>query len=829
MASVPGSSRPPAITLEDILRTLDAAALGSMLRSLSTSDLLSARLACRGLRDACSAGVRQFTVSISQRAADSWRPGRRSPLCLFPFCSHLTLRINLGVYKSSAARAGDDRDGDASDVEDRAWDWDDAEMQGMYPDSYSHPVLARLAVAGVSPEALGRITALSLHADHGEPSWADSRDFDLAGVLCTLAPVLPGLQSVDASQVKLEGGYMRASDRSRPALMYAALGAHCPRLHELRLPVVPGILHGVGALAGCSGLRELSVFEAGYDLENRAVLGPEAVAGLSQLRSLRVLRLCCHDRSPEQGANLAALLGGRRPPALEVLELAAAVRVRGAPASRAWDGWDRWRRLPFTRLSFAAGSGRIQDVSPEPTPPYAAGYSGSREYDTLAQVLLAAADQLPHSASPVSFGRLAIAQLPLDLNSGTEEEVLKGLRPDGPLARLAARCARVELGRLDARSAVSGRAVCAVVIALGLPAEMSLRLGLWQPPGGGGVAPSCQWREVAASAMRKMLPPLPRAGATGAPQLQHLESAAAEDVMREAIERLWLAAAAKTEEAAAAEAEAQAAAIEAVRLGYDDSINPCLMGPDFWELLLRASALVFVRGVAPSPLPPPCQYGEWDDWPYEARTLAPWLDAAFGPALATASCSSAAEVTLPSSCIDPFGDCVNAPCAGALLLPCPSLRKAAALVAAIEASAAAGGGAAAAGGGSGGGKSGSKPEAIIVPRHLLKSEACSPYPMDCGMLVRCALVQVLSELWVGRSQLEQDGAGGETRLLGGPALEVCAGGSGGQQAASGKQEQRGHRQGGRRTGEGGDNVGHRLQLLLELDKQLAPMLPRGFH
>ncbi|KAG2441048.1 hypothetical protein HXX76_003901 [Chlamydomonas incerta] len=309
----PGS----APSLPDVLRMLDMDAIATVFKSFSRSDLACARAACRGLRDACTLSVRRYTVRVRRRLACAWLARQRSPLSLFPWCQH------VHVYFFSWEDSEDESDdgeaaaaaaGVAEDPEAAGAVEDDTIFMGPY-NVYGHNGqdhhMARLALMGVSAEARGRITSLSLGAD-----WDGSNGecLDLPGVVGVLAPQLPALHTLQLPELST------TSARSAfAALLHASLAAGAPALRELRLRCLPGILTGVGALAACGSLVSLLVSGGGSYTDGAVPLLPRLLSELSKLRSLETLEVCLAD--PSGGANLAALLGGRRPPALRTARL----------------------------------------------------------------------------------------------------------------------------------------------------------------------------------------------------------------------------------------------------------------------------------------------------------------------------------------------------------------------------------------------------------------------------------------------------------------------------------------------------------------------------
>ena len=308
--------------------------------------------------------------------------------------------------------------------------------------------------------------------------------------------------------------------------------------------------------------------------------------------------------------------------------------------------------------------------------------------DRVAQVLNMAADQ-PATAAGISssssssgssisssgsgsshFSCLHLTEVNVSQDAaGSEAEVLHYLRPRGPLARLAARCQRVKLAYLDASKEVSTRAVCAVVQLLGLPEVLVLRHGRFRlrPAPLTSSLHEARCHDSTEAAMRALLPPL------AAPL--RLEAATPEAVLRDVVERLWLA-------RVAPGAEADIVASGATNM----------------EAILKmfhiTETIVMLRGVAPPPggLHP------------GRKAMAAWLDELCGvPAPAAAAAGRAADAGPSAAAADldcELGDGTSTgllrhlafctpgaivPCASAALVPCCSTADAAALVAAVMA------------------------------------------------------------------------------------------------------------------------------------------------
>ncbi|PNW80479.1 hypothetical protein CHLRE_07g319200v5 [Chlamydomonas reinhardtii] len=776
----PGAA-PAGPTLSDLVRVLDVDTLAAMFNGLTFKELGQIRLACRALREACASFVRRFDVRVNHRTAQNWRPGQRSPLSLFPWCSELKLSI-------SVEKPDPYRDWQAANSDD-----DDDEQMFRYPadSNYSHHHLARLALAGVRAEALARIrklTVFNFSMTYG------NMGFDLAGVLCALAPQLPALEVLGVSYAWQLAG-MKAADRARPTMIYQALAQHCPRLRELRLPAAPGMLHGVDALAACGGLTAFESWESARGHDGAIILGAAEVEALSQLTQLRTLKLRCHDRSAG-GAHLVALLGARRWPQLQELKLAASVRVTAAAGAAAAH---RRLQMPQIELTLQPGSGRdIQELWLQPC---CTGECGPLAFEAAARVLMAAVDLAPPDAPRSRIHSLRVAGLPVTKHSCSEADAVKCLEPAGHLARLAARCGQVHVEHLDAKRAVSVSALCAVLGVLGMPALLKLQHGFWV------VRPS----PAPSEPPPPLLPPRPRAGDEQLPSPLRLESATPEAVLREAVERLWLMGVATVEAATAGAAEAGPAGLGAgpsepgARVEAAPAISaaaPADHDPAAASAAADGAAaaaagdavadvdpgvaaafdrtVVLLRGVTP----PPPKVPRVNRWHHvDPAPVAAWLDGLVGGGPAAAAVAAApagagagagaeagagaagvaeagaaatavaagaaaagegAAAAGASRFLDQSRDYKSMPCAGAVMVQCETREAAAALVAAVAAAAAVAGS---------GGSAGRTAEAALLP-HGVTEHVAGPRADECVAVMDWAVMRVLQELWAGRAQGE---------------------------------------------------------------------------
>ncbi|KAG2436025.1 hypothetical protein HYH02_011737 [Chlamydomonas schloesseri] len=576
------------------------------------------------------------------------------------------------------------------------------------------------------------------------------------------------------------------------------------------------------------------------DPDDAVRLGAEEVAGLAALPALQHLILRCHDPSPA-GANLAALIGGRRPPALRCLEL-----ISLSIAKRT--GSDERLRLPPLLVECGPSSqgGRMASIATYDD--YCGGDDGELNpgvVDRLAQALVAAAQSLP----PGEVARLrlrlrtyAVSRRAIRWQAGhdgpevggdadeeedeeaeggavgglgTEQRLAQYLGPGGHLPRLLALIGggHVEVDHMDASTAVSPAAACAVVRVLGLPhRELHLHHGTVDPRGpkalggsGGRAAGEAlqmlrtagqAGQEQAATELMQQQQQQQQQAAPAAQQAQGraltLDALDAEGMLQEAVERLWLAA-------------------TAVAASAPNSSSSSGGG---------SSRMVLLRGV-PSLAPPPPPLAPRPRRPSKSERLAECLSSSSVALLLDGLlCPEPAPAALvpPSRRIDARQGFAYVPCAQALLVECVSEQDAAALVeqvraagtggarsdASVGVSAGEGAGAGAGtGGGSGAGtgtsSSGAETlAAAALPACFAKTASYFPWSC-CADAVQKAVLTVLADLW----------AGAEAQAAAASACRASGGGGGPAAAAAGS-----------RHGLGGA-VLDRVRLLLELDAAAA--------
>ncbi|KAG2450495.1 hypothetical protein HYH02_004996 [Chlamydomonas schloesseri] len=732
--------------LPAMLRALDLDTLRILFRGFHMH-FAGARLACKALREAFDNSKKSVHISVTNLLAHIWQPYRRSPLALAPNCSFLHLDINT----------------EESDDEEEREEWeDDTYPRTQLPSGvgcYPHEHLARLALIGTSAEGRGRVRRLQLTFSGAE--------LELSGVVAALVSQLPGLEEIDARGCELLAG-MNQADFTRPAVLHQTLASAAPRLRRLHLTAAGGMLHSLGALAACSSLERLSIYGQGCGGEPPE-LNAQAVADLSSLRRLTKLRLRCHDASG--GGHLAALLGGRRPPGLRSLKIKASLHA--LPAGRRGraaldDDLDssRQQHLPFAKICFEAGEaggpGSIQSVEARP---HVYPQGGAKALDLFAMLLVTATEQLPPRCRRI--GQLTLEAFDVAKWAASPEQLQQSLGPEGPVAALLVRCDGVRLGTLQVAEGGSA-AACSVLRALGMPRKLGLRHGcldLEAPPAAHSPATAAAGAAAAATAAAVAAAPPPPPSTRPEPQPGvaawlhsplRLESATPDAVLREAMERLWR---------AAAEPPPAAAAAAAGRDSLGDDLD--------WLLLDSASCSKFVllRG---GPQLPPAGDG---DGGAAYKAVARWLDQLAG--LVSAEDAGATEAEAEASGLGPHlrfrGTHVSAPCANTFVCLCSSGADAEALVAALPPPATAASAADTAAGAAAG-VAAPAPIAVNLPRHL---PATSDYHDGPGV-VKSAVLQVLSDLWHQPPTDEARGrrrssASGAAAAVGGPGTARLGG------------------------------------------------------
>ncbi|KAG2443256.1 hypothetical protein HYH02_009329 [Chlamydomonas schloesseri] len=242
----------------DVLRALPHEQRALILGDTASRRSAASRLVSRELRQLFDSTVTNVEIRLTEAKASTWRPGKPSPLALFPACRNLTIDLGIPAYSNCVG----------------------------------------LVLLGASPQARQRITRLVV--------WASA---DILRLVEALAARLPALEELDLGW---EGNH-DAAPQACQATIFSTLGACLPRLRRLVLPACQdGQLAGLSALAaGCPQLRELSLH--GCD-----ALSDQNLAELQQLQSLEFL--CVGLRREVEQQHLALLLGGHRPPNLRKFE-----------------------------------------------------------------------------------------------------------------------------------------------------------------------------------------------------------------------------------------------------------------------------------------------------------------------------------------------------------------------------------------------------------------------------------------------------------------------------------------------------------------------------
>ncbi|KAG2431094.1 hypothetical protein HXX76_009626 [Chlamydomonas incerta] len=276
----------------------------------------------------------------------------------------------------------------------------------------------------------------------------------MARVVETLAGRLPALEELEAS-----AGFdvdTRAGALARTQLIMCTIADFFPRLRRLVLPL-PGNTSqtGLGALAACAQLRELTVL-TGTSSRPRG-LTQAALEGLDQLQQLERLTLGHFRLRAGDEQLLTRLLATHRPPNLLTLKLLTEVALE----------------VEFERAAGASAQARGMHCVVFDDSNFSA--CAMQRADQLARAVLAAADQLQQPTVPdLAFGRLWLSR---------EWRPPQLVQPGDPLPSLVARYGRV---RLDCMYGLQGapnpaQQVLALVRLMGLPLSLDLLHGCWQP------------------------------------------------------------------------------------------------------------------------------------------------------------------------------------------------------------------------------------------------------------------------------------------------------------------------------------------------------------
>lgn len=725
-----------AYTLLDLLWALPVDARAAVFGASFSLKLAGCRRTCRELQQ-----LHDSTITFVRLRPPAQHQNLASPLAKFARCTQLEVNAQLRLLtRQSRPRQSPRGSGMGADVE---------------PSGAVDPLSAVLA--GVTPAARERITHLTV-------SGKVSDRLSVARAVVAQLPLLTVLELVCGEVGSCDSagysGFGYRDYRSRQAADHAPqggicgiLGARLPALQQLTLShVLTGAdLTGLATLAsGCPHLRELTLtFPAPPSPSggNAAASGPTttsgaasnpmraALEGLAQLQRLERLTLAlglsarCNSGA---GPLLTSLLASHRPPQLRTLAL---LPCHG-----------HWRRT--LDVGFEPGMIGAQGAEAE------ASWGMSRvEVDInqaeavglslLVSALLAAADS-PHQQS--------IPQLLLSSRDGSWELARNDLQPEAALPRLLARCAHVEVDRLpcvynpgDWHNAGGNTAELLLAARLlGLPRELQLRHGIWMcrdavcgtgittaavaaaaaaapaaagtPAGqpenverqqqlglGGGTAYGCRGciRGAAGGG----------GGDGGSRPFLHLDTASPEEVLREALDRLWAEAAVHANSAAQAiEQRGGANGHADCPRGCNKSAASSSSSPSGGG---RAEACGSGGQVMPGLLllqgmPPPAPGHSGYPAAPDATAWYDWLEGVL------ASCFTAAEVpqplmaaaqarimgcqgepSLPGDIRECFreGCHVAVPAAGVLLLKCMRYADAKALATRVAAAAAAAGGA----------------------------------------------------------------------------------------------------------------------------------------
>ncbi|KAG2450592.1 hypothetical protein HYH02_004432 [Chlamydomonas schloesseri] len=507
------------------------------------------------------------------------------------------------------------------------------------------------ALAGTTPADRQRITHLSI----------TGQGLDTVRVVEAAAAALPCLEGLQLAGGEcanfLRGQHLR--EQQQQGGVCSAIAAGLPLLQRLDLELrTTAELTSLGTLAGCRRLRDLQLnirshsgVRGSSSRSSSSAPHPMSIAveGLSQLQQLECLAIR-GDEVREWGEQALLLLGSRRPPNMRSLALfSSAVEVSYEPRGLNTADW---------------GISRIQLDMPK----------ASSIQQLLAPGLLAAADSLRQHIIPELVFSTPVKHY--------WEVPAAMLEPGGSLPQLLARCERVQLERLPILSGTR-REPSAVVKAcrlMGLPRVLCLQHGtmLCRDEVGTGTIATAAGAVSAEPEVQdhaNQLQQLDLHGPGGArgssrsPLLLYLGTATPEQVLTEAVERLWEDAVRGSSGfvlgGAGAGSDSEGSGEES---GVDRSSNA----------MEQQRGLLLIRGTLPPE--PDVTYSDnsegepdWDGW----------LDEVLTNCFAADSTSGDGSHMLPGHILQRVrdGSHVAAPAVGVLLLDCSSAADAAALAA----------------------------------------------------------------------------------------------------------------------------------------------------
>ncbi|KAG2438877.1 hypothetical protein HYH02_010675 [Chlamydomonas schloesseri] len=335
-----------------------------------------------------------------------------------------------------------------------------------------------LALIGVSPVARQRITRLAVVGTIN-PLLNQPYQLDPVRIVQSVAALLPALEDLEFS-----GLYWKSSagHKARHALLFNTIASAHTRLRSLTLPLPHnGYLHRLGAL-GAVPLRRL-VLQPGVDASTSVLLTQGLLDDLTQLQQLEELTVHVGGECPlDSRGCLGSLLGSRRPPNVRSIHLTAgrsrqpAVEVSygagGAPAAGGSSA--ACKGVPTAGAGAKAltgGQGPISSVAVRVDRDVGATWLPRAE--DWAGTILAAAHSLEQRSIPeIVFDTVCVDDM---LGAGS----LPRLAPR--LAALLMRCERVELRRLRLAAAAAAPGVTGALLRLlrALPRRIELHHGEW--------------------------------------------------------------------------------------------------------------------------------------------------------------------------------------------------------------------------------------------------------------------------------------------------------------------------------------------------------------
>ncbi|KAG2443388.1 hypothetical protein HXX76_001748 [Chlamydomonas incerta] len=223
-------------------------------------------------------------------------------------------------------------------------------------------------------------------------------------------------------------------------------------------------LPGIGALAACPRLRELTITCA-----ESLKLTDDMVEGLSRLQHLQSLSLVCRWLGGFP-ALTQVLLGARRPPHVRTISVKIPIQYHTFSFQLEYGRLSAPGAAASVTAAAAGAGGPVEGILRVTVCKGSRGHMLMAPMESMAELVLGAAAELRQRRIP----ELVIQEL--DTGSWEPPEMVE---PGEPLSRLLARCSRVDLGSFKVYSSQTPWVAAATARLFGLPRELSLCHHLW--------------------------------------------------------------------------------------------------------------------------------------------------------------------------------------------------------------------------------------------------------------------------------------------------------------------------------------------------------------